>query len=93
MAWFGTSVPVKPNYGKAVVVSRFESTAWMGEVLVWATGEAELSTIRLADELTVNKHYDLLTPADLGAMLDELVALLSSGSIPNSAITSSGTRT
>jgi hypothetical protein len=35
----------------------------------------------------VNKHYDLVTSSDLGVVLDELVALLSDGSIPDSAVT------
>jgi hypothetical protein len=39
--------------------AKFESEAWLGEVLIRITGEAELETIRLADGRWVNKHYDL----------------------------------
>jgi hypothetical protein len=54
--------PVARNYGKPVVVARFESVSWLGDVMVWITGEAELATARLADNWMVNKHYDLLGP-------------------------------
>jgi hypothetical protein len=35
--------PIAPNHGKALVVSEFESTAWLGDLAVWVTGEADLS--------------------------------------------------
>jgi hypothetical protein len=79
--------PVAPNHGKAVVEARFESPAWMGDLMLWVTGEAELATVRRADGRIVNKHYDLLVPNDLNTILDELVALLSDASTPESAVT------
>jgi hypothetical protein len=36
--------PISPNYGKPVVTGAFESSAWIGDMTVWITGEAELVT-------------------------------------------------
>jgi len=30
--------PVEPNHGKAIIIGRFESEAWLGELLIWITG-------------------------------------------------------
>jgi hypothetical protein len=67
--------PVEPNHGKAIVIGKFESEAWLGDILIWITGEAELETIRLADDRAINKHYDLTHLADLNVLMDELGAL------------------
>ena len=48
--------PIQPNYGKPVVTVDFESSAWLADVRISVTGEAELATVRLADERIVNKH-------------------------------------
>jgi hypothetical protein len=79
--------PVSPNYGKAVVAGVFESARWIGDMTVWITGEAELLTVRLADGWNVNKHYDLASPDDLEAALDELTALIVHGSVPDGTVT------
>ncbi|MBG0567564.1 hypothetical protein [Actinoplanes aureus] len=78
--------PVAPNYGKAVVVCEFESADWLGNLMIWVTGETELATIDTVHDRSVNKHYDLTAPADLDALLDELVALLADGRIPDAAL-------
>src|SRR3954447_18500529 len=67
--------PVEPNHGKAIVIGKFESEAWLGDILIWITGEAQLETIRLADDRAINKHYDLTHLADLNVLMDELGAL------------------
>ena len=85
--------PVSPNHGKPVVIGRFESTAWLGDVMVWISGEAELDTVRTTDGWIVSKHYDLAQSDDLDIVLDELVALLSEGSIPSAAVTAWSSRT
>jgi hypothetical protein len=54
---------------------------------VWITGEAELVTVRLADGWNVNKHYDLVSSTDLEIALDELVGLVTEGSVPDEAVT------
>jgi hypothetical protein len=60
--------PVEPNHGNAVIIGEFESAAWLGDILIWITGEAELETIRLADGRSINKHYDLThTPGSGGS--------------------------
>jgi hypothetical protein len=51
--------PIRPNYGKAFVNAKFESAAWLVEIAMWGSGEAELATIRLPGDRIVNKHYDL----------------------------------
>lgn len=79
--------PISSNYGKPVVMGAFESPAWIGDMIVWITGEAELGTVRLADGWNVNKHYDLVSSTDLGRALDELVALVAEGSVPDEAVT------
>ena len=84
--------PISPNYGKPVVTGGFESAAWIGDMTVWITGEAELVTIRLADSWNVNKHYDLVSSDDLEIALGELVALVAEGSVPDEAVTAWVTR-
>jgi hypothetical protein len=86
LAW--TIGPVLPNWGKAVVKAEFESAEVIGDLMVWVSGEAELSTIRLTDDQVVNKHYDLTTVDDLGVVLDELVLLLTEGIVPAAAMVS-----
>src|SRR4051794_11120360 len=51
--------PVEPNHGKAIIIGKFECDAWLGDILIWISGEAQLETIRLADGCSINKHYDL----------------------------------
>lgn len=36
----------------------YESVTWTGDVMTWASGEAEVGILRLADGWVVNKHYD-----------------------------------
>jgi hypothetical protein len=78
--------PVAPNHSKPVVVSEFESTTWMGDLLIWISGEAELDAIRLTDDQTVSRHYDLSGLDDLDMLLDELDALLTAGRVPDAAV-------
>lgn len=78
--------PVLPNHGKPVVKAEFESPTWLGDIMVWITGEAELATVRLADDWFVNKHYNLISGLDVEVIVDELAALLAGGTIPESAI-------
>jgi hypothetical protein len=84
--------PISPNYGQPVVTGAFESVIWVGDVTVWITGEAELVTVRLADGWNVNKHYDLVSRADLEIALDELAALIAQGSVSDEAVTAWDTR-
>jgi hypothetical protein len=77
--------PVNPNHGKPVTGVEFESAVWLVEVTIWSTGEADLSTIRLADDRVVNKHYELADREDLDELLDELVRLLAEDELPPSA--------
>jgi hypothetical protein len=62
---------VAPNYGKPVAVARFESVSWLGDVMIWITGEAELATVRITDSWMVNKHYDFAGSGDLGKLLED----------------------
>jgi hypothetical protein len=78
--------PIQPNYGKPVVSVEFESSAWLAEIMIWVTGEAELATVRLADDRIVNKHYELADHGDLEVLLDELVGLLVDDRIPGAAV-------
>jgi hypothetical protein len=78
--------PVTPNHSKPVVVGEFESATWMGELLIWISGEAELDAIRASDDQTVSKHYDLTGLDDLEVLLAELDALLSADRVPDAAI-------
>lgn len=79
--------PVAPNHGKPVIHAEFESETWIGDIMIWITGETELATVRLADDFMVNKHYDLLAPDDLDVLFNELKVLLSEDAIPESAVT------
>ena len=37
--------PIQPNYGKPVVSADFESSAWLAQVTIWLSGEADLDTV------------------------------------------------
>jgi hypothetical protein len=50
------------------------------------SGEAELETIRLTDDRSVNKHYDLTSRHDLNVLLDELIRLLVQHEVPDAAV-------
>jgi hypothetical protein len=75
--------PIQPNHGKPVVRVDLESAAWLVQIMIWNSGEAELETIRLTDDRIVNKHYDLSSPDDLNALLDELARLLLQDQVPD----------
>lgn len=79
--------PIHPNHGKPVVRVELESAAWLVQIMIWHSGEAELETIRLTDDRIVNKHYDLTSSDDLGVLLDELVRLLVQDQVPDAAVT------
>lgn len=84
MAW--KTRPVSPNHGKALIISEFQSEHWMGDIAVWASGEAEFQSVRLSDNRIINKHYDLTGTADVDRMLDEVTALLTEGRTPPGAV-------
>jgi hypothetical protein len=78
--------PIQPNHGKPVVRAELECAAWLVQIMIWNSGEAELETIRLTDDRIVNKHYDLTSRDDLNALLDELVRLLIQDELPGAAV-------
>jgi hypothetical protein len=78
--------PIDPNHGKPVVVSELEAATWVGDILIWSTGEAELETVRRMGGRMVNKHCDLTGLADLEVLLDELDALLADDCVPEDAV-------
>jgi len=82
--------PIQPNHGKPVVRVELESRAWLVQIMIWSSGEAELETIRLSDDRIVNKHYDLTSRDDLNVLLDELVRLLVQDEVPDAAVVSKG---
>jgi hypothetical protein len=42
---------IDPNHGKPVIVGEFEAATRLGDILIWITGEAELDTVRLTDDV------------------------------------------
>jgi hypothetical protein len=84
MSW--RALPIQPNYGKPVVSVQLESAAWLVDIMIWSSGEAELATIRMTDDRIVNKHYDLADRDDLALLLDELVSLLVNDQVPGDAV-------
>ncbi len=78
--------PIQPNHGKPVVWVELESAAWLVQIMIWNSGEAELETIRLTDDRIVNKHYDLTSRDDLSVLFDELVRLLVRDEVPDTAV-------
>jgi hypothetical protein len=78
--------PIRSNYGKPVVSVELESAAWLVEIMIWSSGEAELGTVRLADDTIVNKHDDLFGQDELEALLGELIGLLVHDQVPDSAV-------
>lgn len=83
MSW--RVMPIQPDHGKPVV-NRLESAAWLVEVAVWSSGEAELATIRLTDDHIAIKHYDLVGRGDLATLFDERASLLVDGEVPEAAV-------
>ena len=79
--------PIHPNHSKPVVRVELASAAWLVQIMIWNSGEAELETIRLTDDRIVNKHYDLTDRDDLIVLLDELVRLLVRDQVPDAAVT------
>jgi hypothetical protein len=79
---------VEPNHGKPVVRVELESGAWLVQIMIWSSGEAELETIRLTDDRMINKHYDLTGRDDLDVLLDELVRLLVQDHVPEAGVVS-----
>lgn len=77
--------PIEPNHGKAITSATFENGEWLAEILIWETGETDLGTLRLRDQQVINKHYDLVTGADLDVVIDEVLKLLRDGEIPGDA--------
>ena len=77
--------PIHPNYGKAVTSATFEGDRWFAHISVWETGEADLETVRLADQQTINKQYELASVVDLETLLGELLRLLRDGEPPPGA--------
>lgn len=77
--------PIQPNHGKAVTSATFENGEWLAEILIWETGETDLGTCRLHDRKVINKHYELVTSADLNVVIDEVLKLLRDGQIPSDA--------
>jgi hypothetical protein len=84
MSW--RAFPAQPNHGKPVVRAELESAAWLVQIMIWSTGEAELETVRLRDDRIVNKHFDLTSGSDLDDLLDQLVRLLVHNEVPEEAI-------
>ena len=78
--------PASGFLGKAFVDARFESAAWIVEIAMWSSGDAELTTVHVPDDRVVNKHYDLTGTADLAVLLDELTALLLRDEVPAAAV-------
>jgi hypothetical protein len=78
--------PIQPNHSKPVARVELESAAWLVQIMIWSSGEAEVETIRLTDDRVVNKHYDLPGRDDLDMLLDELVRLLVQDEVPDAAV-------
>lgn len=77
--------PIHPNYGKAMTWASFESTEWLAQISIWDSGEVDLDTVRLRDRQVINKHYELVTVADLDSVIDEVISLLRDGETPSGA--------
>lgn len=85
LSW--TESEISPNYGKAMTRASFECEHWIGEIMIWETGETELQTIRVPEGPIVNKHYELEDAAQLDVVLSELIGLLRDGIVPPDAVT------
>lgn len=82
-----TTGPADSNYGKAVVVSSFESSEWLGQLTMWITGEAEFDADQLPHDWFVSKHYDFAAEQDIDCALDEFAVLIGEGLAPRGAVT------
>ncbi len=60
---------------KWAAVAGLESMDALGELIIWTSGEAEMSVAYLSDGAMRLVHYDL-TEAELGACLDDFIQLM-----------------
>ena len=74
--------PISSFPEKRAVFAYFEGSGWIADIGVWTTGESELGAKRQVDGLDVNKHYELPDVLAIDAVLEELLALISEGTIP-----------
>jgi hypothetical protein len=79
--------PRAANEGLPIAVARCESAAWLGDMKIWVTGEADLAAVCVADGRMVNKHFDLSGSADLEQPLDDFIGLVDRGDAPPGAAT------
>ncbi|MDG4780058.1 DUF6308 family protein [Micromonospora sp. WMMD961] len=75
----------RPLAIRALIADDNGSSAWLAQVTIWLSGEADLDTVRLADDRIVNKHYELTGHDDLEVTLDEFIGLLIGARIPGAA--------
>lgn len=68
------------DYPKSVAWVNVESSGWLGELLVWTSGEVELgATKRDAREAEINEHHEIQTDEALDDLLARLIAIVRGG--------------
>lgn len=69
---------------KASAWQSFAASVWEGDIIVWDSGEVELSAVKRGG-WHVEKHYDLFGPTELRRVLDDVVAMVGTDKIPAGA--------
>lgn len=68
-AEFGRGDEARP---KTMAFCNFETTEWIGELLLWSSGEVELGATRRTDGEEVNEHHHAAGQEDLESLLQRL---------------------
>ena len=61
---------------------RFESADYLGDFVLWVSGEGEATVVRLRDGRRMVKVYRLKSPAALDGAIGELIAFMGDGEVP-----------
>ena len=65
-----------PTRDKPAAWVTCETTRTLAQLTIWTSGEAELDTGDVANGTHTSTHYDITTPQDLTACLDDLTQKL-----------------
>jgi len=87
VAWEELALTVEPAFPPSATAKpssevRFESADYLGNFVVWVSGEGEATVVRLRDGRRMVKVHRLTSPAALDGAIGELIAFIGEGEVP-----------
>lgn len=64
---------------KSMAFFNLETSEWIGELLIWSSGEVELGATKRSDGEEVNEHHQVASRVDLDSLLGRLTNLVKPG--------------